>query len=127
LAEAGLTKAEIRELSRQRGLPTWDHPAAACLATRFPTGTALTREGLARVEQAEVALQQVLGHGGLRVRDHYPVARVEVPDAEIAALAREPLRGRVVAALRQAGYRYVALDLGGYRMGSMNDEPAPLR
>ncbi len=122
LAEAGLTKADIRALSRQRGLPTWDHPAAACLATRFPYGETLSREGLARVEAAEVALHALLGARGLRVRDHHPVARIEVPREMIARLAAEPLRAAVVEALRAAGYRYVALDLDGYRMGSMNDQ-----
>jgi pyridinium-3,5-biscarboxylic acid mononucleotide sulfurtransferase len=124
LAEAGLTKADIRALSRQRGLPTWDHPAAACLATRFPYGTPLTSEGLARVEQAEDALHTLLGRRGLRVRDHYPVARIEVPADEITALAQDPLRSQVVEALQRAGYRYVTIDLTGYRMGSMNDQLA---
>lgn len=123
LAEAGLTKAEIRELSQRRGLPTWDHPAEACLATRFPTGTMLTAEALARVERAESTLRDLLGAGGLRVRDHYPVARIELPAERIAAVAQEPLRGKVVSMLKDAGYRYVTLDLSGYRMGSMNDQP----
>ena len=122
LAEAGLTKADIRAASRQRGLPTWDHPAAACLATRFPYGVGLTREGLARVEIAESALHRLLGTRALRVRDHHPVARIELPEERIADLAVEPLRGAVRAALQQAGYRYVTVDLAGYRMGSMNDE-----
>jgi uncharacterized protein len=120
LAEAGLTKAEIRELSRRRGLPTWDHPAASCLATRIPTGTALTPEALQRVEQAEVALHALLGIQHLRVRDHYPVARLELPADEIAHVAAEPWRSQVAAAVQAAGYRYVGLDLVGYRMGSMN-------
>lgn len=123
LAEAGLTKAEIRELSQRRGLPTWDHPAEACLATRFPTGTTLTADALARVERAESTLRDLLGAGGLRVRDHYPVARIELPAERIADVAQEPLRGKVVSMLKDAGYRYVTLDLSGYRMGSMNDQP----
>lgn len=122
LAEAGLTKDEIRTLSRLRGLPTWNHPAAACLATRFPYGHALSREGLARVEAAEAALHRLLGTRGLRVRDHHPVARIEVAPEMIPRLAAEPLRSEVTKALRQAGYQYVALDLDGYRMGSMNDQ-----
>lgn len=122
LADAGLTKAEIRAASRERGLPTWDHPAAACLATRFPYGVALTREGLARVEAAESALHELLSVRGLRVRDHYPVARIELPEDQIADLTVEPLRGAVHRALQQVGYHYVTVDLAGYRMGSMNDE-----
>ncbi len=120
LAEAGLTKAEIRELSRRRGLPTWNHPAASCLATRFATGTEISRRGLQRVEEAEMALRALIGDVQCRVRDHYPVARVEVPPEMITDMAAEPLRSSVVAALRSLGYRYVSLDLRGYRMGSMN-------
>jgi len=120
LAEAGLTKAEIRELSRRRGLPTWDHPAASCLATRIPTGTALSPEALQRIEQAETALHALLGARQLRVRDHFPVARIELPADDIARVAAEPLRAQVADAVRAAGYRYVSLDLSGYRMGSMN-------
>jgi pyridinium-3,5-biscarboxylic acid mononucleotide sulfurtransferase len=122
LAEAGLTKEEIRILSRQRGLPTWDHPAEACLATRFPYGKALTREGLARVEAAEAALHRLLGARGLRVRDHDSIARIEVAPEMIPRVAAEPLRSQITRALREAGYRYVAVDLEGYRMGSMNDQ-----
>jgi uncharacterized protein len=127
LAEAGLTKAEIRELSRRRGLPTWNHPAEACLATRFPSGTALTGEGLERVERAESALHALLGIGGLRVRDHFPLARIELPEEQISRVASDPIRERVVVALREAGYRYVTIDLTGYRMGSMNDQSAASR
>ncbi|MGI6375595.1 MAG: ATP-dependent sacrificial sulfur transferase LarE [Anaerolineae bacterium] len=120
LAEAGLTKAEIRELSRRRGLPTWDHPAASCLATRVPTGTPLSAEALERIERAETALQALLDERHLRVRDHYPLARIELPPERIATVACAPLRDEVVAALQALGYRYVSLDLQGYRMGSMN-------
>lgn len=121
LVEAGLSKADIRALSRRRGLPTWDHPPAACLASRFPYGTQLTREGLERVERAERALQAVTGLRQVRVRDHYPVARIEAPPEEIARLAAPELRRRVHDELLAAGYRYVALDLLGYRMGSLNE------
>ena len=120
LAEAGLTKAEIRELSRRRGLPTWNHPAASCLATRVPTGTALEPEALGRIERAEAALQTLLGEQHLRVRDHFPLARIELPAERIVAAASEPLRQEVVTALQALGYRYISLDLEGYRMGSMN-------
>ena len=121
LAEADLTKAEIRTLSRQRGLPTWDHPAAACLASRIPYGTALTPEALARVEQAESALQRLFPGQQLRVRDHYPIARIELPDDALEDAVRAPLRDTIVERLHAVGYRYVTLDLRGYRMGSLNE------
>jgi uncharacterized protein len=122
LREAGLTKADVRTLSRERGLPTWNKPANACLASRFPYGTSLTVEGLARVEAAEEALQRAWGLRQLRVRDHYPVARLEVPPEKIAALAEPLVRAAAVEKLRALGYRYVTLDLTGYRMGSLNDD-----
>jgi uncharacterized protein len=122
LREAGLTKAEVRSLSRTRGLANWDRPANACLASRFPYGTRLTAEGLARVEQAEEALKQAWSLQHLRVRDHFPVARVEAPPEQIARLASPELRALAVTKLRALGYRFVALDLAGYRMGSLNDE-----
>jgi uncharacterized protein len=120
LREAGLTKAEIRSLSRQRGLPSWNSPANACLATRFPYGTRLTAAGLARVEAAEEALREMGDLSQLRVRDHYPVARIEVPPIEIARLACPEVRTGAVHKLQALGYRYVTLDLQGYRMGSLN-------
>ena len=122
LREAGLTKADVRALSRERGLPTWDKPANACLASRFPYGTPLTAEGLARVEAAEEALRRAWGLCQLRVRDHFPIARLEVPPEEIARLAQPEARAVAVEQLRALGYRYVTLDLAGYRMGSLNDE-----
>lgn len=123
LAEAGLSKVEIRTLSQRRGLPTWSHPSAACLASRFPYGTPLSREGLARVERAEEVLRQALGEGvSLRLRDHHPLARIEAPASEIARLAMPAVREALVRALRALGYRYVTLDLEGYRMGSLNDD-----
>lgn len=125
LREAGLTKANVRALSRARGLPNWDRPANACLASRFPYGTPLTAEGLARVEAAEETLREMWGLRQLRVRDHYPVARVEVPPDEIARVVQPDIRAPAVEKLRALGYRYVALDLGGYRMGSLNDALEP--
>jgi uncharacterized protein len=121
LAEAGLGKAEIRVLSRARGLPTWDHPPAACLASRVPYGTALTREALGRIEQAEEALQGLFPGMQLRVRDHHPLARIEAP-ADALTQFIGSLRGEILARLRAAGFRYVTLDLDGYRMGSLNEE-----
>lgn len=122
LREAGLTKADVRALSKERGLPTWNKPANACLASRFPYGTPLTIEGLSRVEAAEEALRQTWGLTQLRVRDHYPVARIEVRPEEIARLTETKTRNIAVEKLRALGYRYVTLDLSGYRMGSLNDD-----
>ena len=122
LRTAGLVKAEVRALARERGLPNWDRPANACLASRFPYGTPLTAEALARVEAAEEAVRQAWGLRQLRVRDHYPVARLEVPAEKIARLAQPENRAVAVQQLRALGYRYVTLDLAGYRMGSLNDE-----
>lgn len=121
LREAGLAKADIRALSRERGLPNWDRPANACLASRFPYGTPLTAEGLARVESAEEALRRAWNLRQLRVRDYFPMARLEVPAEEIARLARPEARKQAIELLRALGYRYVTLDLDGYRMGSLND------
>jgi len=121
LAEAGLTKADIRALARERDLPTWDQPAAACLATRFPYDTELTREGLKRVDAAERVLAQVVGAASLRVRDHFPIARIEIPLDLMPRLLQGRERGLIVERLRALGYRYVTLDLAGYRMGSYDD------
>lgn len=121
LREAGLTKAEVRALSRKRGLSTWDRPANPCLASRFPYGTPLTAEALARVEAAEAALQRAWGPIQMRVRDHYPIARLEVPPEDIARLAQPEARRTIVEQLLALGYRYVTLDLVGYRMGSLNE------
>ncbi|MCD6518971.1 MAG: ATP-dependent sacrificial sulfur transferase LarE [Anaerolineae bacterium] len=121
LLEAGLSKQEIRELSRRRGLPTWSLPAAACLATRFPYGVRLTLEGLRRVEQGEKFLRRVLGVALLRLRDHFPIARLELSSDQLErVVANSALRREVVQGLRALGYRYITLDLEGYRMGSMN-------
>lgn len=127
LSEAGLSKEEIRTLSRRRGLPTWDHPAASCLATRFPYDTPLSAEGLQRVGKAERALRDVTGLRQVRVRDHFPLARLEVGAGEVAKLAQDPLRAQVIEAVKACGYLYVALDLEGYRMGSMNESIANAR
>lgn len=117
LREAGLTKEEIRRLSREEGLPTWDKPAMACLATRFPYGTILTRAALEQVAEAERYLRS-LGVGQVRVRHHGSVARIEVGEGDMALVwgAREG----VLRKLRDLGYHYVALDLEGYHSGSMN-------
>jgi uncharacterized protein len=118
LQEVGLTKAEIRDLARELGLPNWDKPAAACLSSRFPYGTLISIETLGQVEQAENALRG-LGFRELRVRHHDQVARIEVPPSDFqTVLAKSEA---IVTALKAAGYNYVTLDLAGFRSGSMNE------
>ncbi|MCB2226604.1 MAG: ATP-dependent sacrificial sulfur transferase LarE [Desulfarculaceae bacterium] len=116
LAEAGLNKAEVRALSRALGLPTAEVPAAACLASRVPYGTPLSAGALGRIERAEAALRGMLT-GNLRVRDHHPLARLELMPEDLARALSEPLRGRIIEAVKAAGYQYVTMDLEGYRMG----------
>ena len=118
LVEAGLTKAEIRELSRLRGLPTWDKPAMACLSSRIPYGTPVSVEALSRIGDAEAYLRS-LGVRQLRVRNHGDVARIETDDAGMDVLLAH--RAAVAARLKQLGYLYVTLDLAGYRSGSLNE------
>ncbi len=121
LLEAGLTKDEIRVASRARGLPTWDKPAMACLSSRFPYGTPLTVEALRRVGAAEEFLRAEIGLRQFRVRHHDPVARLEVPPEEWERVLDGDARARIVARLRELGYLFVALDLDGFRSGSLND------
>lgn len=117
LQDAALSKADIRELSRQMDLPTWDKPAAACLASRFPYGEKLDEAKLRRVATAERALRQ-MGFRVFRVRSHEQLARVELGSEELAAgFAR---RAEIIAALKVLGYVWVTLDLEGFRSGSMN-------
>lgn len=117
LQEVGLTKAEIRALARVRGLPNWDKPSAACLASRIPYGTPITAAMLAQIERAEEYLHG-LGFRQARVRHHGTVARLEL---EVADLPRAlELREAILAGVREAGFTYVALDLAGFRSGSMN-------
>ncbi|MEW5902519.1 MAG: ATP-dependent sacrificial sulfur transferase LarE, partial [Acidobacteriota bacterium] len=123
LREAGLTKQEIRLLSRVFGLPTWDKPSLACLASRFPYRTAIDRETLVQVGKAEEALRK-LGLTQLRVRHHGDIARVEIRPEEFRKIMVSRARARVVRGLKKAGYNYVTLDLEGYRTGSLNE---PLR
>ncbi|HDN79113.1 MAG TPA: ATP-dependent sacrificial sulfur transferase LarE [Chloroflexi bacterium] len=118
LVEAGLTKEEIRFLSKEMGLPTWDKPAQACLATRFPYGEQLTPEKLERVEKAESFLHS-LGFHQLRVRSHDVLARIEVSKGEMARLLE--LATLVIAKFEELGYTYITLDLEGYRSGSMDE------
>ena len=118
LREAGLTKEEIRALSRRMGLPTWNKPSFACLASRFPYGEEITVERLARVERAEQYLLD-LGFGQVRVRSHGDLARIELCAADIPKAVEQ--REKIHAALKGFGFAYVALDLLGYRTGSMNE------
>jgi len=120
LDEAGLTKQEIRELSRAAGLPTWDEPASACLSSRIPYDTEITDAKLRMVEQAEAALRG-MGFRISRVRHHDTLARLELGRDEIARALEPDVRDAIVRALRGVGYRQVAVDLEGYRMGSLNE------
>ncbi len=119
LAEAGFTKADVRALARDLGLDVWDKPALACLSSRFPYGTPITLELLRQVDRAEQAVHDA-GIRICRVRHHGDVARVEVPEHEFAALLDPARRAAVVAGVTAAGYRFVALDLGGYVAGNLN-------
>ena len=123
LQEAGFTKADVRALSRKLGLPTWDMPSAACLASRFAYGDPIDATGLKRVEKAEEFLHD-LGLSQLRLRVHGKageLARIEVLPADIARLADDALRTQVVARLRELGFTFVSLDLTGFRSGAMNE------
>jgi uncharacterized protein len=121
LQEAGFTKADVRALARFWGLPTWDKPAAPCLSSRLAPGLAVTPERTGRVEQAEEFLRS-LGLRECRVRYHEgDLARVEVPLAEVARLAAEPVRGALAGELRRLGFKFVTLDLEGFRSGSLNE------
>lgn len=113
LQAVGLTKDEIRTLSRWRGLPTWDKPSMACLSTRVPTGTRLNRDTVSRIEQVEAGLG-ALGFRQYRARHHGNLCRIELDPGDIARAATPELRGQIVEQARQAGYRYVTLDLAGY-------------
>ena len=119
LAEAGLSKEDIRFLSRERGLPTWDLPASPCLASRLPYGTTVTLEAMRRVEAAESALR-ALGFRELRVRHLGDTGRVEIAPEELARLSDPAVRGAVEAAVSGAGYARVAIDPAGYRRGNLN-------
>ena len=118
LVEAGLSKAEIRDASRALGLRTWDRPASPCLSSRFPYGTRITADGLARVAAAEGWLR-AQGIGELRVRFHDALARVEVAPADMPRVLA--LRTELVEAFRRFGFTWVALDLQGFRSGSLNE------
>jgi pyridinium-3,5-biscarboxylic acid mononucleotide sulfurtransferase len=120
LVEAELTKAEIRELSHSLGLPTWDRPASPCLSSRFPYGTQITPQGLRQVERGEQVLRS-LGFSVARVRYHGEVARIEVEASEIERMLDARIRETVHWELKKIGFRFVAVDLRGFRSGSLNE------
>ena len=120
LQEASFTKIEIRELSKKLNLPTWDKPSFACLASRFPYGEDITQEGLRMVDEAEDFLFG-LGFKQVRVRHYHDLARIELFQEEMGRLMEKSLRDKVVSHLKRIGYRYITLDLQGFRSGSMNE------
>jgi len=119
LLDAGLRKSEIRFLSRRAGLETWDRPASPCLSSRVPYGTAVTPELLAKIERAETALRE-LGFRQFRVRAHAATARVEIAQDELPRALESETADRIDAGIKRAGFFYVAIDLEGYRQGSLN-------
>ena len=119
LADAGLTKAEIRELAQAAGYPLWDRPAAPCLSSRVEYGRTVTREVLEQIEKGEESLRQ-LGFRELRVRHHGELARVEIARNELPGALSMEMLDSITAALKQAGFKYVTLDCTGFRSGSMN-------
>ena len=121
LLEAGLTKDEIRALSREKGLPTWDHPASPCLASRIPCGTPVTQEILTRIARAEEYLHR-LGVRQVRLRHHGNIARIELDEKDMALIMESKTRHELVKYIQSLGYKFVALDLGGYRMGNLNED-----
>lgn len=121
LREAGLTKADIRAISRHLGLPTWNKPSCACLASRIPYGERITPEKLARVDAAEEILKK-LGFDQVRVRSHGSLARIEVPKDRLTELLDACVKHDVARQLRERGFAYVTMDLEGYQVGSLNRE-----
>jgi pyridinium-3,5-biscarboxylic acid mononucleotide sulfurtransferase len=124
LVDLKFTKEEIRALSKEMGLPTWNKPAFACLSSRVPYGQPITIKKLGRIEKAEYALRD-MGFVGIRVRDYDDLCRIEVPPADIDRFVEPSLRTAVVTQLKDAGYKFVCLDLEGYRTGSMNETLTP--
>lgn len=120
LRAVGLTKQEIRELSKDLGLPTWDKPSFACLASRFVYGQPITEKKLSMVDRAEQILWD-LGFSQVRVRIHDDLARIELPPTELERLIKADIREQITKKLKEIGFTYVSLDLTGYRTGSMNE------
>jgi uncharacterized protein len=125
LLEAGLTKAEIRELSRQAGLPTWDRPAAACLSSRIPYGTPVTIANIKTVEMGEEEIK-ALGFRQFRTRFHGELVRIEIAPEELPRALNVEMTPRLTAIFKRLGFKYVTLDLEGYRQGSLNEVLGPL-
>ncbi|HXH86636.1 MAG TPA: ATP-dependent sacrificial sulfur transferase LarE [Nitrospira sp.] len=119
LVEASFSKADVRAAAQSLGLSTWDKPAAACLSSRIPRGIPITMEKLRRVEQAE-AILHAEGFRQIRVRDHGDIARIEVAAEELARLTQPDLRAHISARLREAGFRFICVDLEGYRPGGIS-------
>ncbi len=119
LMEAGFSKEEIREFSRQLHLPAWDRPSSPCLATRIPYGQRITKDALLRIERAEDFLRS-LGFREMRVRDHKAVARIEIGEAEIDLFLQSGKRELISRQLKSFGYTFISLDLDGFQSGSMN-------
>lgn len=130
LLEVGLTKSEIRALSREMGLVTWDKPAMACLSSRVPYGERITQEKLERIDRAEELIRD-LGFRQVRVRHHEGIARIELPQEDAARFFAEGLGPPISRRFKELGFEYVTLDLEGYRMGSLNEalklRPVPTR
>ena len=118
--ECSMTKRDIRELSRRAGLPTWDQPASACLSSRIPYGEVVTIEKLSAVDRAEQSLRQ-LGFRQVRVRHHGDIARIEIAAEELPRALDPALSLRITTELKELGFRYVTVDLEGYRTGSLNE------
>jgi uncharacterized protein len=121
LMESGLSKREIRELSQQAGLPTWDKPSYACLLSRIPYDTIITEKDLRMVEEAEQFLFEK-GYFGTRVRLHGDIARIECMPGYLGKMVQDPDREHIIDNLRKIGFRYISLDLEGYRTGSLNPD-----
>ena len=120
LADCGINKQDIREFSRQMGLPTWDKPAYACLLSRLPFHTTIRQELLDRIEQAELLVRDA-GFPAARVRTHQEIARIEVPPDQLESFLKKASEIHLAHQLKKLGYKYVTLDMEGYRMGSFND------
>ena len=120
LRKVGLTKAQIREYSKEMGLPTWNKPSFACLASRIPYGERITADKLMMVDKAEDLLSK-RGFVQYRVRVHGNIARIEVPEADIPRLIQDDVRKEIVTSFKSFGFAYVTMDMQGYRTGSMNE------
>ena len=120
LLEVGLTKAEIRQLSRAQGLPTWDRPASPCMASRIPYGIPVTAETLNKIARGENYLHS-LGLRQVRLRHHGDIARIELDQPDMAIIIKTDIRHGIIEHFKALGYKYVTLDLTGYRTGSLNE------